>query len=520
MRTLIFEWIDWVQLVGLSAGLFTMAYRLVRTDTTFKSALWVVFSVPFFILFPFFFGNEVFSINLALTARNFSIVALLAGLYLKYQNGPAKVLIVPGILSAVGFGVLSGLCGLGNLFGGAGNNSFATNTLEQHTRAMGQSNTFLLELGPDDSIEELAEVLHEYNASYEQAFPRVTPDEDIDLAQYYLIECESVRIPSLMRALRTDTENVDNVESNDYVGLIPTMPIKSNFSPTRTDLLANDPMLNQQWHLSNANELYTLLKSLKPKKKATVAIVDTGVEGTHEDIDDVFVDSPGAEDKNGHGTHCAGLAGAVTNNKAGIASLNWEGKFIQIKGYKALSNNGGGTVESVADAIIAAAEDGADVISLSLGAYRPVPPQAEVLAIKYALKRGAIVVVAAGNDSDDAKNYAPANIPGVITVAATDLSGKPASFTNQNAGLEMALSAPGVGMLSLKAGGGYVEMSGTSMATPVVAGLLGVMRAMEPTITAKVAFQRIENQATTITQGNIGKKIEPLRVLQTYTRPL
>ena len=186
----------------------------------------------------------------------------------------------------------------------------------------------------------------------------------------------------------------------------------------------------------------------------------------------VVSDGRGTDDCNGHGTHCAGIAGAATNNGLGIASYNWEGRFVTVRGYKALSDNSGGSAESVSEAIIAAARDRADVISLSLGGYAPTPPRAEVLAVEFAIKKGCIVVCAAGNSNEDAKLHAPANIPGVIVVSALDQGMRKASFSNTNTSLGLPIAAPGVDIFSLKPGTGYVGMSGTSMATPAVAGVL------------------------------------------------
>lgn len=200
--------------------------------------------------------------------------------------------------------------------------------------------------------------------------------------------------------------------------------------------------------------------------------------------------------RQGHGTHCAGIAGAATNNGVGIASLNYEGRFVRILGFAALSDSGGGTVESVAKAIIDAADAGA-VISLSLGGYSPTPPAAQLNAIEYALARKAIVVVAAGNEDDDAAHSAPANTPGVIVVSAVDRQGRKADFSNTVANLKWPIAAPWVDIMSLGPGHQYVPMSGTSMATPMVAGLLGVMRSLKPDLSARDAYDILRETGTT-----------------------
>lgn len=518
MRLLCFHWIDVLQFIGTAITFLVMVYRLLRPRANFWSAIFIVLALPLFAAVPFAFSSDSFATTAFLSLRNVGFAALLAGSYLSLKKGLGKILIVPGLLALITFVGVLFFSGAFNLFtNGSGLTSAFSSAATTKTDA--KSVSLLVELGPDDSIDEISALLEESGATFEQAFPRVTPDEDADLAQYYLIECPANAVENLSKALKLDKENIDGVELNEEIRFFKPL-VGTNRTPGETQFFANDPQLNQQWSLAQSFDLHKLLSQLKPAKKAVVAIIDTGVDGGHEDVSDVFVsDSPGAEDKNGHGSHCAGLAGAVTNNGLGIASLNWEGKFIRVAGYKALQNNGGGTIESVAEAIIAAAEDGADVISLSLGGYHPTPPKAETDAIEYALKLGAIVVVAAGNDGDDARNYAPANIPGVISVAATDAEGKPASFTNQNAGLGAALSAPGVDMLSLKAGGGYVSMSGTSMATPYVAGLFGVMRALNPKITAQEAYRAVVTNGDFVSNG-LGKKVNPLQTLKPFARAL
>ncbi len=348
--------------------------------------------------------------------------------------------------------------------------------------------TLLVELGDDDTIEELDRLLNQYHFTAKRAFTNISKEEDIDLFQTYLLTGPAEHVETILKAMHEDDENVDFAEKNSVVKCIPTIPGK--ISIQKKPIIANDPEINNQWYLHSieAASAFVMLSQYRPAKKATIAILDTGVDANHEDIKDVFSGTTGNTDTHGHGSHCAGLAGAITNNSVGMASLNWEGNFVNISSYSALDKNGVGSVESVAQAIINAAQAGVDVISMSLGSYHPIPPRAESEAVGYALSKGCIVVVAAGNDNDDAKNHAPANIPGVITVAALDENGKKADFSNWNTSLAMPIAAPGVNILSLKTGGNYVAMSGTSMATPIVAGLCGVLRAIRPNISAKEIF--------------------------------
>lgn len=351
------------------------------------------------------------------------------------------------------------------------------------------SGTFLLELGPDDTIEEVLPTLEQYGATYEQAFPSVSFAESEDLSKVYIIKGAKKILKKLIDVLLDDTENVDAAELNAAVGLVPVLD--GDVIDYRTsNLLANDPLAVQQWSLAAAhiNEAHEVLKGITPERKAVVAILDTGVDSGHEDISSTFTDSPAGSDAHGHGTHCAGIAGAATNNGVGIASLNWDGKFVDIKSYAALGSNGMGTIESIAQAIIDATTDGADIISMSLGVQAPLTPKTVKDAVDFALRRDVIIVAAAGNSNQDARHHMPSNIEGVISVAAVDERLRKASFSNTNTSLSRPIAAPGVNIMSLEPAGNYGSKSGTSMATPLVAGLLGVMRAINPSLTADDAY--------------------------------
>ena len=382
------------------------------------------------------------------------------------------------------------------------------------TRILGVGNdvqqaSFLLELGPDDRIEEVAPLLKQYGATFEEAFPTIPLETDEDLAQTYLIYGDPASFDDLMAALRADAENVDFVELNMTVSLSPPIESVATVGTTR-EFLENDPRVAEQWGLEaiRAHEAHALLSELKPVRKARVAIVDTGVDQKHEDIKGAFGTSPGTTDANGHGTHCAGIAGAVTNNRLGVASLNWNGAFVEITGYKALGDNGSGSLESIAQAIIDAAKDKADVISMSLGAAAPTQPRVLVKAIAFALRQGAIVVASSGNRNQDAYNHFPSNIKGVIAVAAVDQNLNKARFSNTVNRLSRPLAAPGVDILSLFPNNTYKSLSGTSMATPMVTGLLGVMRSLNPKLTAEQAYTILHETGTTVADSpQVGRVI-------------
>lgn len=384
-----------------------------------------------------------------------------------------------------------------------------TRVLGLHHDAPTTKASFLLELGPDDSIDEVAPLLRQYDATFEEAFPTIPLEADEDLAQVYLIHGDPASFDDLMAALRADVENVDFVELNVTVSLAPPLESAATAGAAR-EYLENDPRVAQQWGLDaiRGHEAHALLSELAPVRKGRVAIVDTGVDQKHEDVKDAFGESPGTTDGNGHGTHCAGIAGAVTNNGLGVASLNWNGAFVEVLGYQALGSNGSGTLESIAQAIIDAANDKADVISMSLGAAAPQKPRVLVKAVAFARRQGAIVVASAGNRNRDAYDHFPSNIDGVIAVAAVDQNLDKARFSNTVNRLSRPLAAPGVDILSLFPNNTYRSLSGTSMATPMVTGLLGVMRAVNPNLTDEQAYTILhETGATVADSPQVGRVI-------------
>lgn len=430
----------------------------------------------------------------------------LGAAFLWWKKGKAILLVVPAVLAILASGGIYGL-------------EQAYRWVASDIKDKADTVSLLLEIGPDDEISELEPVLVVYDAIAEKAFPNVDLSESEDLAQYFLVYVAEKSHEALMYDLRQDIENVDQVAVNGEVSLIePTKAEPLRNPPGK--FLANDPFLNQQWYAKSLDYdgVHQLLKGLTPKKKAKVAIVDTGVDGVHEDIKGVYSRSGGIgdQDKHSHGTHCAGLAGAATNNGKGVGSLNWDGRFISLSGYPALDDKGRGTDQRVAQAIIDAAEGGADVISMSLGGPAFFgPPKSQRDAIAYARKLGAIVVVAAGNSNDDARRYSPANIPGVITVSAVDENLNKAVFSNTNTRLKMPIAAPGVNILSSVPGSDYQSYNGTSMATPIVSGLVGMLKSFRPELSDKEVYQILHQTGTTVKDSDkVGRVINPKAALE------
>lgn len=439
--------------------------------------------------------------------RDLGVGFMWAALRLWYNKIPAKGWFFFGAAL-----LATGALGINYLVPSTGTESESANEATDGAEESGGQVELLVELGPDDNIDEIKPILEKFDAVWERAFPNVDLKEDEDLAQVYIVRCASGVVEELTKALQGDSENVDHVERNISISIIQPLDGKE---PAKGPVpsVANDPKIARQWAMrySKGFEALLLLRTTRPKKLATVAILDTGVDATHEDIKGVFKESPDSTDRQGHGSHCAGIAGAYTNNGLGMASLNWQGGFVRITSYAALPmKGGGGTAETVAQAIIDAAEDGADVISLSLGGNnsRSGPPRVTRSAIVYALSLGSIIVVAAGNENTDAARKTPASIDGVITVAAVDQQGRKAKFSNTNNTLALPIAAPGVDILSLKPGGGYIYYSGTSMATPFVAGLLGVMVSLKPELRAYEAYQILKKTGIQGPDANrVGKTV-------------
>ncbi|MDX1408271.1 MAG: S8 family serine peptidase, partial [Saprospiraceae bacterium] len=134
---------------------------------------------------------------------------------------------------------------------------------------------------------------------------------------------------------------------------------------------------------------------------------------------------------------------------------------------------------------------------------------------EYAHKHGAIVIVAAGNNGRNARQTTPANIDGVIAVAAVDQNNDKAVFSNSVQDLKMALAAPGVDIYSSKPGNSYQAHSGTSMAAPAVAGLAGLMKSLYPDLTTEEAFAIMHKTGKKTRAGaRTGRLIQPFSAIQ------
>lgn len=234
-----------------------------------------------------------------------------------------------------------------------------------------------------------------------------------------------------------------------------------------------------------------------------IAICDTGIDQNHEDhvgkigaLDNKDFTGSGTDDKFGHGTHVAGIAAAVTDNGKGVAGVGFNSSLMNVK---VLGNDGSGNYSWIANGIRWAADHGAKVINLSLGGYFPSSTLKN--AVNYAWGKGCVLVAAAGNDGIPWPLY-PANYANCIAVAATDRNDAKAKFSNYGSGW-VDIAAPGVDIYSTLPNHdneigilNYGSLSGTSMATPHVAGVAALVWATTKYGTSNSAVRsRIQNTA-------------------------
>jgi len=374
----------------------------------------------------------------------------------------------------------------------------------------------LIEISENETPADLKDIMDEYGLEVSRAF---FPEDEssTELDDYY-----TVNIPDPMDSKRAEiikalkkSGYIDWIEENEEISITP-LPSK-NLPEINKKFGLNDPGIQYLWAFEamNMDQLYNFLEKnkVKPKKKALVAILDTGVDAEHEDIKDNFksIESQYDNDPQGHGTHCAGIAGAVSNNNKGTASYSRDNNYYQVSSIKVLNASGMGTQQSIISGILKAADKGADVISLSLGGPSNQRRQlAYKKAVAYANKKGAIVIVAAGNSNRNAKNYSPANSPGVIAVSAIDNNLNRAVFSNYVQDIDMGIAAPGVNIYSTMPANKYASLNGTSMATPYVSGLVGLMKSIKPDLTTKEVYSLLKNNGIKTKDNRVtGKFIQP-----------
>jgi type VII secretion-associated serine protease mycosin len=244
-------------------------------------------------------------------------------------------------------------------------------------------------------------------------------------------------------------------------------------------------------------------------KGITIAVIDTGVDGSVPDLKGAVsggTDFSGQGSSNGetpegdadernHGTMVASLAaGRGTGGTNGLIGVAPQAKILSISiGFGAAATN---SDQQIADAVTWAVKHGANIINMSLTRNTLAWPPSWDKAFLYAMQHNVVVVAAAGNrGSGTTEVGAPATMPGVLTVAGVDRNEK-ASVDASAQGITIGVSAPSEQLLGAIPGGQYVQWEGTSGSTPIVSGVLALVMAAHPGITADNAINRVVKTAT------------------------
>lgn len=288
--------------------------------------------------------------------------------------------------------------------------------------------------------------------------------------------------------------------------------------------IVNDPKYEAaQWYLQriNTSRAWSLAYAEDGFAAALttvqVAIIDSGIDVNHPEFRGRLMTgynylAPGSPplDDYGHGTHVAGLIGAVANNALGVAGV---APKVRIDARKVLNSQGSGTISNVSKAIREAADAGAEIINLSLESSAPNPTMEA--AVQYAYSKGVLLIAAAGNFYPSPVSW-PAAYSEVVAVAATNYNDKHATYSN--AGPQVELAAPGgergLSILSTWPGGvkcrdnttvlplsDYCTSEGTSMAAAIVSGAAALIKSVQPGYSAEQIRQLLRTSATPLNES-------------------
>ena len=290
------------------------------------------------------------------------------------------------------------------------------------------------------------------------------------------------------------------------------------YTQQTTDVPPSDRLYGYQWGLYNPRsasadariDIHTpeAWKITTGDANLLIAVIDTGIDYTHEDLSDGRVRTDidkdyvnrddDAMDDQGHGTHVAGTIAAATNNAVGGAGVMWQAQLLPLK---VCSGDGGCSTEHIVQAIEYAADNGARVINMSLGGDSC--SQTLEAAIDYAYFEKGVVIVAAAGNSNDLVGY-PAAYEPVIAVGAVDRHGNRAFFSSYGDPLDVV--APGVRIFSSVLNNSYDTFSGTSMATPHVTGVAGLLLSQRPELTNTQVRALLEQSATDLGENGLDRQ--------------
>jgi subtilisin family serine protease len=331
----------------------------------------------------------------------------------------------------------------------------------------------------------------------------------------------SADIGSTYRIRIADADADLDEAAETLIGVNAVVEASPNYLRYAT-VVPNDPQWGLQWGLVKIR-CPDAWDRQRGSAAVTVAVVDTGVDLDHPDLagriitpGNDFVDMTGVaprtgwhfegdfltrdnipQDDVGHGTHVAGTIAALTDNGVGVSGVDWFCRILPVRVLARMVENvppnrvtGTGTAADIAAGIRWAADNGANIINLSLGGYNDTFVERD--AVAYAVMRGVLVVAAMGNDNTNMPSF-PAAYPDVVAVGALTQSDTRATFSNIGPHIDVA--APGVGVQSTVWDNGYTSMSGTSMATPHVSGVAALIRACNVSLTAAQVAQILRDTA-------------------------
>ena len=353
---------------------------------------------------------------------------------------------------------------------------------------------------------------------------RLAPDQNLSKLCNIVFDTAKVATVDEAIMMLERLPDVEYAEPNYIVRIMAASSEDTVYNHNDVKSYTHEPLYSHQQHALKAINLPWLWEQPKSKKRPVIAIIDTGVDIEHPDLkdniwtnekeingaggrdddqngffDDIhgydFVNSTGViGDRNGHGTHCAGIAAAVGNNGIGITGANPDALIMPVQ---VMDKSGTGSVSTIIKGIDYANANGADILSMSIGGN--CYSSAEEEALLKAYYNGKYLVAAAGNDGsdiyDDAlgcerKHSFPAAFKFVIGVMSTSNTGYKSAFSNFDSDgpyfseydtegpvffgdyYNYDIAAPGQDIMSTYPNGTYRSLSGTSMSTPLVAGAL------------------------------------------------
>lgn len=501
-----------------------IAWFIFQKNNAGKLARNVFFLAMIAYLASWWFAPASMIYKVQILARDFGLLSIIGGLFNFFRHN--RLIAVAAIAALAVVGGTYYLEILDNTFKTKKEAVEQTETVETITNTtlsnLAQEGEYLVEIRETHEINEIQSVLDKYSITYQKAFSEIESEDFTDLDDFYLLDVPQSELAnlSIIKSELQKFRAVEWLEDNEIIVLDDQV---GEVVTTKNPLSPNDPYVQNQWGFEKEQlaELHHIMsqKKVKSKKRAKIAILDTGVDSKHEDIKDNFISTRSKydTDKQAHGTHCAGIAAAVTGNKIGIASVVHDNKFVQVTSVKVLNDFGRGTQQTIINGMIEAADKGADVISMSLGGMSSDSRQrAYKKAVDYARKKGAIVICAAGNSNMNAKDYVPAGVEGVICVSAVDVDLNRASFSNFVPDVRMGIAAPGVNIFSTIPNNKYASFNGTSMACPHVAGLVGLLRSLNPDMTTEEAYDILRDTGIETNDTNYtGKFIQPVKAIST-----